>query len=235
VPGFNPNFESLVRGMIERRIVQFDEPRVLADGSTSNTYVDLRKLISHPDLYVKATDAYADTLARAEILHRPDGSTRHLAAVPEAVFYHTGAVAYRLATAYGLEAPLLQRRVKPKGHGIQQTMLGLPDEGPLAGTEVVLLDDVIKSSKSKVEEAGRIRELSDGSIAVTGVAVLVDRLQGGRTELGAAGIPDFAAALTLESIARYALDERLGGMTQMLYDDLRSELDPAELAAAGAV
>jgi orotate phosphoribosyltransferase len=144
--------------------------------------------------------------------------------VPEATFGYAGAVADRMAV------PLIQRRVKSKGHGIQQNILGRFG----AGTEVVLVDDVIKSSLSKTEEAARLHELSEGQITTTGIVVLVDRLQGGRTELERHNL-DFAAALTLDGLAQYALDERLGDMTPTLYDDLMAELDPVELAAVRQV
>lgn len=210
----NPNMENLARGMLNEDIVKFGDI-TLKSGKKSAAYVNLREMISIPPLFGQATLAYADTLRTTGLLIKPDGSLRYLEGIPEAAIYYGGAVAREVG------APLLYHRVKPKSHGQPRDIEGRFKDGD----EVVLLDDVVTTASSKLEEAIALGEFS---LKVTGVVVLVDREQGGRTELESRGL-DFAAAMTLSGLAKYALDERLAGVTQALYDSLLGELDPAEL------
>lgn len=205
-----PQHEALVQGMLKNDIVKFGGPYTLKDGRSSLAYVNLRDMISFPPLFTAARDAYIDTLRSNKLLHKPDGQPRYLAGIPEAALYYAGAVAAEA------QAPLIQHRVKPKHHGQPRAIEGRYQ----TGDEVVLLDDVITSAGSKTSE---IIDLGTFGLRVTGIAVLVDREQGGRSELESQGI-DFAAALSLSSIARYALDNRLAGVNQTLYDDLLGEL-----------
>lgn len=209
-----PQFADLARGMLQENIVKFGE-FALKSGKKSLAYVNLRDMISVPDLFDQATDAYADTLTTSGLLIKADGTTRHLEAIPEAAMYYGGAV------ARAVKAPLLQHRVKAKEHGQPRAVEGRY----VLGDECVLLDDVITTAGSKIEEAKALGEMG---INVTGAVVLVDREQGGRTELASQGL-EFAAAMTLSGIAKYALDERLGGVTQGLYDQLIGELNPSEV------
>ncbi|HVC36024.1 MAG TPA: phosphoribosyltransferase family protein [Candidatus Dormibacteraeota bacterium] len=209
-----PNMENLARGMLEEDIVKFGK-FTLKSGKESVAYVNLRNMISVPRLFDQATIAYEDTLTDSGLLVKSNGGIRHLEAVPEAATYYGGAV------ARAVSAPLLYHRVKAKEHGQPRAVEGRY----VAGDEVVLLDDVITTAGSKVEEAAA---LGNFDLKVTGAVVLVDREQGGRTELDSQGI-DFAAAMTLSGIAKYALDENLAGVTQTLYDSLLGELDPTEL------
>ena len=210
----SPEMHGLARGMLEEDIVKFGN-FTLKSGKKSAAYVNLRDMISFPRLFAMATDAYAETLTESGLLVKPNGDKRYLEGIPEAATYYGGAV----AGAVG--APLLYHRVKAKVHGQPRAVEGRFG----AGDEVVLLDDVITTAGSKVEEAVALGEFG---LKVTGAVVLVDREQGGRTELAAHGI-DFASVMTLSGIAKYALDENLAGVTPALYETLLGELDPAEL------
>lgn len=212
-----PHYAELARGMLQEDIVKFGK-FTLKNGKKSVAYVNLRDMISVPYLFGQATDAYADTLKSSGLLVKSDGTIRHLEAIPEGAMYYGGAV----ARAVG--APLLQHRVKAKEHGQPRAVEGRY----VAGDECVLMDDVITTAGSKVEEA---KALGEVGIRVTGAVVLVDREQGGRSELTTQGL-GFAAALTLSGIAKYALDEGLAGVTQGLYDQLIGELDAREVGNA---
>lgn len=213
----NSQYEICAKAMLDENIVKFGEFN-LKSGKKSVAYVNLRELISLPHLFAQVTDAYADTLTRSGLLVKAGGEIRHLAAIPEAAMYYCGAV------GRAIQAPLLQHRVKPKEHGQPRPIEGRYSEGD----ECVLLDDVITTAASKIDEAAAFSEMG---IKVTGVVVLVDREQGGRSELESQGI-EFSAAMTLSGIAKYALDERLAGVTQTLYDQLLSELSPVEVNRA---
>ncbi|MCE7936186.1 hypothetical protein DYH10_00080 [Candidatus Saccharibacteria bacterium CPR2] len=204
------NHENLIREMLDNDIVKFGN-FTLKNGRQSVAYVNLRDMISIPSLFRQATSAYADTLGKSGLMNKPDGSMRFLAGIPEAVVYYAGAVAEKI------NAPLLQRRVKAKEHGQPRAVEGRFKRGD----EVVLLDDVITTASSKLEEVSALGEFG---LRVTGVTVLVDRQQGGSKELKAHDL-DFATVLTLGEIASYAYENNLANMTQTLYDDLLGELN----------
>lgn len=211
----NPQFQNLARGMLEQDIVHFGE-FTLKSGKKSAAYVNLREMISIPKLFEGATDAYVTTIRESGIRTTSDGTSfRFLNAIAEAANYYGGSVGYVLGM------PLVQRRVKLKEHGQPRPVEGRFD----AGNEVVLLDDVVTTSESKQEEAEGISLVG---LVPKAVVVLVDRQQGGRTELESHGL-EFAAALTLSGIAKYALDEGLAGITETMYETLLGELDPVEL------
>jgi orotate phosphoribosyltransferase len=160
-------------------------------------------------------EAYRETLERTDFLVLNKENERHLLAIPEAATYYGGAVGHELA------ASMLYHRVKAKDHGQPRAVEGRYNQGD----EVVLLDDEITSAGAKLEETKALDEMG---LTATSVVVLVDREQGGRTEIESNGL-EFAAAMTLSGIAKYALEEGLAGVTQTLYDELLGELDGFEL------
>lgn len=205
-----PEMEGLARGILEEDIVKFGGPFNLKDGRQSVAYVNLREMISVPDLFGGAANAYANLLWNHNMLLDRSGKQRFIEGIPEAAVYYAG------ATAPMVSAPLIQHRVKAKQHGQPRPVEGRFEEGD----EVILLDDVITSAGSKLEE---VESLGEIGLNVAAVAVLVDREQGGRAEIESRGL-HFASAMTLSGIARYALDENIGNVTQDLYDELLGEL-----------
>jgi orotate phosphoribosyltransferase len=210
----NPSMQELAHGMLQEDIVKFGGPFQLKDRE-SVAYVNLRDMISLPPLFNRAVEAYGDILVEEDLLHDSDGKARLLEGIPEAAVYYAGAVAVEVS------APLIQHRVKAKQHGQPRPVEGRFEEGD----EVILIDDVITSAGSKLEE---VESLGEMGLKVAGVAVLVDREQGGRTEVESRGL-QFASAMTLSSIARYALDENVGNVTQDMYDELLAELNAQEV------
>jgi orotate phosphoribosyltransferase len=210
-------YEDLASDMLDKDIVKFGK-FTLKSGKTSVAYVNLRDMISMPRLFRAATAAYKETLEEnPELFVQADGCLRHLLAIPEAATYYGGAVAHEM------KLPLLYHRVKSKDYGQPRAVEGRYKEGD----EVVLLDDVVTTAGAKLEEA---QALADMGLKATGVVVLVDREQGGRTELKAHGL-QFAAAMTLSGIAKFALDESFPSISQTLYDELLGELNPEELTS----
>ncbi|MBX4197491.1 hypothetical protein KW801_02970 [Candidatus Saccharibacteria bacterium] len=208
------SMEQLASRMLKQEIVKFGGPFVLKDGRKSVAYVNLREMISLPGIFDDGVRAYADTIRHdPDIAIKPSGERRYLAGIPEAGLYYAGAVAYEI----GGQLPLLQRRVKLKSHGQPRAI-----EGRFAaGDEVVLLDDVITSAKAKLAEANILEQ---AGLKTTGVIVLVDREQGGAEELKTHNI-DLVSAMTLSGIAKYALDQKKGQITQTIYDSFMEELD----------
>lgn len=102
-------------------------------------------------------------------------------------------VAYAVALASLREGPVVQAfsvRKEAKGHGMKQRI-----EGNFApGDAVVVAEDVITSGNSALQAVAAVREAGG---TVLGVLAVVDRQQGGREAIEAAGV----AVVTLVAAA----------------------------------
>ena len=216
----HPNYASLVDGMISDEIIKFGGPFELKNGNQSSFYINMRDMISEPDMFHEATYALGDIAERGFFDEDTLASLQHdrfLMGIPEAASEYAGAV------SYAFDLPLLKRRVKQKTYGEPHPVEGRFHEGD----DVVLLDDVVSSeAKSKLDEVNYLAGLG---LKTAGVVVLVDRQQGGRTALAERGI-DFIPVLTIKGIAEYAL--KRGRISQTVHDNVIAELDPRETATS---
>lgn len=152
-------------------------PVVLASGRASDFYIDTKQ---------------ASLTAEGHVLVGRLVLSRILAAFPRAQAVGGMTMgADPIASAVSLTSFLWARplsafyvRKEPKGHGTNQWLEGKKSIPP--GARVVVVEDVVTTGKSTLQAVERIR--SEG-YCVEGVVALVDRQEGGREAILAAGIP----------------------------------------------
>jgi orotate phosphoribosyltransferase len=143
----------------------------LASGKLSSYYIDLRAVPSFPGAYRYVIDAYM------ALLKNQVGKDKFevIAGVP------TAGLAFSSPVALALEKPMIYVRKEEKDYGRKKRI-----EGSLAlGSDVLVMDDLITTGHSVLGAVDAIRE--EGG-EVKHVAVLIDRLEGGRANLKKAGV-----------------------------------------------
>jgi uridine monophosphate synthetase len=155
----------LIRRLFEIGAIRFGE-FTLKSGTKSPFYVDLRVVISFPDVLGHIGALMAAAVARC-------GGDR-IAGIPYA------GLPLAVATSLAGNLPLIYCRREEKGHGIKRRIEGLFKPGE----RVVVIDDIITDGASKFEAIGPLEE---AGLVVRDLVILVDREQGGRELLAARG------------------------------------------------
>ncbi len=156
----------LITGLADLGALQFGD-FTLASGKRSSMYVDLRLLVSRPDLMQAAAAAYAKELAGLQC--------DRIAGVPYA------ALPIGMAVALASGVPLIYNRKESKSHGLGKDIEGLWQPGE----RVVIIEDVITTGGSIVSSVELFRA---AGLVVEDAIVLLDRQQGGVENLRKAGI-----------------------------------------------
>jgi orotate phosphoribosyltransferase len=155
--------DTIVSALRETGAVEYGEFE-LAQGGTSDYYVDKYQFETDPRALSLIADAFAERL----------GETK-LAGVA------LGAVPLVVATSLATGNPYVIARKESKDHGTGNLIEGDIDPGE----EVVVIEDISTTGQSAIDAANALRE---AGAVVSRVLVVVDREEGARSALAAADL-----------------------------------------------
>jgi orotate phosphoribosyltransferase len=174
--------EELAMVLVKVRALQIGT-FTLSSGKLSSYYVDLRAVPSYPGAYRYVIDAYLALIKNEVGLDKFDV----IAGIP------TAGLAFSSPVALQLEKPMIYVRKEEKDYGRQKRI-----EGSLnLGSRVLVMDDLITTGHSVLGGVDAIRE--EGG-EVKHVAVLIDRLEGGKANLKKSGVALHALTDILELV-----------------------------------
>ncbi len=178
------NNTSLILSLYRIGAVKFGE-FTLKSGQKSSIYLDLRQIVSFPDVLRAVADAIWQRLGAASI--------DLLCGVPY--------TALPVATCLSLKhnVPMVMRRKEVKDYGTKQRIEGTFK----AGQFCAVIEDIITTGGSVIETA---TDLEVAGLVVRDVGVLINREQGGEANLQAHGFT-VHAALTLKQVLHTLLAE----------------------------
>jgi uridine monophosphate synthetase len=189
----------LAQDLVASQCVRFGQFK-LKSGIMSPIYLDLRRLVTHPQILKRVAQAYAATLK--------DLTFNRLAGIPYA--------ALPIATAIALEIdrPLIYPRREAKDYGTRAIIEG----DYQAGETIVVIDDLATTGGSKIEA---IQKLEEAGLKVRDIVVLIDRGQGAGPMLAEAGYQLHSVANLLDLLPEWL---RLGAITAEQFEEVKAFL-----------
>lgn len=174
------NKTAIIDDLIAIGAVKFGE-FVLKSGIKSPIYLDLRLIISYPDLLNK--------IAAALVEISRDLSFQRIAGIPY--------TALPIATAFSLQSgiPMIYARKEVKDYGTAKQVEGIWKEGET----VLVVDDLITDGGSKLET---FATFETQGLKISDVVVLIDREQGGKERLEKDGYHLFSIISIFEILDR---------------------------------
>jgi uridine monophosphate synthetase len=151
---------------------------VQASGATFSYYIDLRQIISNPQIFHQVLNAYAKTLQNL--------SFDRIAGIPY------GSLPTATGLSLQMRRPMIYPRKEVKAHGTRRVIEGNFN----IGEKVVVVDDVLISGKSVMEGA---EKLKSGGLIVEDIVVFLDHEGGVKDKLKANGYNAYSV-LTISEI-----------------------------------
>jgi uridine monophosphate synthetase len=185
----------LAQDLIDSQCVRFGQFK-LKSGIVSPIYLDLRRLVTHPQILKRVAQAYAAKLRELNF--------DRIAGIPYA--------ALPIATAIALEMnrPLIYPRREAKDYGTKAVIEGDYN----AGETIVVIDDLATTGGSKIEA---IQKLEEANLKVRDIVVLIDRGQGAGPMLAEAGYQLHAVAALPELLGEWL---RSGAISREQFEEV---------------
>lgn len=176
----NPQFASLADNLLSAGCIKFGS-FTLKSGLISPIYIDLRRIISQPQLLSQVAEAYKLLISNLEF--------NRIAGLPYA--------AIPIATAISLQGnyPMIYPRKESKTYGTKADIEGEYQQGET----VLIIDDLATTGGSKFEA---IEKLTSVGLVVKDIVVLIDRQSGAKESLSQAGF-NLHAVLTINQMLEY--------------------------------
>ena len=155
--------QALIHSLYKIGAVQFGE-FTLKSGKTSPIYINLRKIISYPEIMRTVANAMWEKITACQF--------DLICGVPY--------TALPIATCMSLDhnVPMIMRRKEKKDYGTKQMVEGVFKQGQ----RCLVIEDVVTTGSSIVETTD---ELKNAGLVINDVVALLDREQGGRKNLSA--------------------------------------------------
>jgi len=181
----NNDMKELIVGLYEIGCFQFGE-FVLTSGQKSPYYIDLRKIVSYPDVFRRVVNQYIDRL-------------KGIGGFDVVVGIETGSIPIAAAISYELRVPMVYVRKKRKEVGRGKLI-----EGDIVeGSRAVIIEDVVTTGGSIARAVEAVRN-AGGKVEYA--FAFIDRLQGGKERLGGIGV-DLIAILNIVDVFEVLLEE----------------------------
>lgn len=150
---------------------------VQASGATFSYYIDLRKIISNPQIFQQVLQAYVKILKTLEF--------DRIAGIPY------GSLPTATGLSLLLNRPMIYPRKEVKAHGTRRLIEGNFEPGET----VVVVDDVLISGKSVMEGAEKI---ASSGLNVKDIVVFIDHEEGVKDKLKAKGYQAYSVVAISE-------------------------------------
>lgn len=188
--------EALILQLYDLGCLLFGE-YVQASGATFSYYIDLRKIISNPQVFNQVLKAYGEIVSTLKF--------DRIAGIPY------GSLPTATGLALQLNHPMIFPRKEVKAHGTRRVIEGHFEPGET----IVVIDDVLISGKSIVEGA---QKLESAGLRVKDMVVLIDHEGGVKERIEAQGYRPHSV-LTISEITETLFDT--GRITQAQYESLK--------------